>query len=227
MPTRTPAAPAPGRITLARTVLLASVLLLAAAGFRPETAGAQIVWDTPRLIGPDSPSGLGVYWMRAGARPGDEDAFFGTWSLPGFDGAVVLRGGAGEGVGGETAAFGGVDVHAPIARARPGQPLDLEWNAGAGFGVGQYLLVSVPMGVSAGHSWTSGSVWLAPYVFAGAALEFRTGDEAPDEEFKVEATGGLGVDLSFDPSRRFVLRASAALGERQAVAVGFVVRAGS
>ncbi len=200
---------------------------LAAGGGAAASADAQIVWDTPRMIGPESPSGLGLYWMRAGARPGDEDVFFGTWTVPGFGGAVAVRGGAGEGVAGETAAFGGVDFHAPLARHRPGQPLDLEWNAGAGFGVGEYLLISVPMGVSAGRSWSSGSVWFAPYVFGGAALEFRTGDEAPDEEFKVEATGGLGVDLSFDPSRRFVLRASAALGERQAVAVGFVIGGGS
>jgi len=66
-----------------------------------------------------------------------------------------------------------------------------------------------------------------PYVFGGAALEFRTGDEAPDEEFKVEATAGIGVDLSLDRARRFVLRASAALGERQAVAVGLSVGGGS
>ena len=93
--------------------------------------------------------------------------------------------------------------------------------------VGEYALVSVPMAVSAGRSWSSGSVWFAPYLFGGAALEFRTGDDAPDEEFKVEATAGIGLDLSFDPSRRFVVRASAALGERQAVAVGFSVGGGS
>lgn len=212
---------------LGRRAALLLVTAAAVSGGLSGPAAAQIVWDTPRMIGPESPSGLGLYWMRAGARPGDEDVFLGTWSVPGFDGAVVLRGGGGEGAGGETAAFGGVDFHAPLTRHGSGQPLDLEWNAGAGFSVGQYVLVSVPMGVSAGRSWASGSVWFAPYVFAGAALEFRTGDEAPDEEFKVEATGGLGVDLSFDPSRRFVLRASAALGERQAVAVGFVVNRGS
>jgi len=208
----------------------AALLLMTAAavsGGAAAPAAAQIVWDTPRMIGPESPSGLGVYWMRAGARPGDGDAIFGSWSLPGFGGSVAARGGFGEGVAGEKAAFGGVDLHAPLARHRPGQPLDLEWNAGAGFGVGEYLLFSVPMGVSAGRSWSSGSVWFAPYVFGGAALEFRTGDEAPDEEFKVEATAGIGVDLSLDRARRFVLRASAALGERQAVAVGLSVGGGS
>jgi hypothetical protein len=188
-------------------------------------AAAQIAWDTPRLVGPESPSGIGVYWMRAETLPGDRNAVFGSWSLPGTRGAISVRAGIGTGVAEENAAFGGVDLRAPIARHSATQPLDLEWSGGAGVGVGEYLLASVPVAVSAGRSWASGSVWFAPYVSVGATFDYRYGDSdfVPDEEFEIQATAGVGVDVAFDAARRLVFRAATALGERQAIAVGVVI----
>lgn len=196
-------------------------LALALAG----PAAAQIAWDVPRLIGPESPSGMGLYWTRAEVLPGDHNAVFGTFSLPGTNGAVSVRGGIGTGVAEENAAFGGVDLRAPIARHTDTQPLDLEWSGGAGVGVGEYVLVSVPVAVSAGRSWASGSVWFSPYLSLGATIDYRIGDSdfAPDEEFEIQATAGIGVDMAFDPARRFVLRVATALGERQAIALGLVI----
>ena len=188
---------------------------------------AQVLWDAPRMSGPESPGGLGVYWLRAGALPGDGNALFGTWALPGFDGAVTARGGVGEGAGGETSGFGGVDLRAPIARHSEGQPLDLAWTGGAGVGVGQYVLFSVPRGISAGRSWSSGSVWFAPYLSAGLALEYRTGDDAPEDDFAVQGMAGIGMDLAFDQARRFVVRAAIELADRQAIAVGLAVGGGA
>ncbi|KPJ83355.1 MAG: hypothetical protein AMS19_04760 [Gemmatimonas sp. SG8_23] len=204
----------------------AAVLAIGLSLSAPAPVTAQLVWDTPRLIGPESPRGLGVYWMRAGALPEDGDAVFGTWTLPGFDGALAIRGGGGRGAGGEVAGFGGLDARAPLARHTEGQPLDLEWTGGLGVGVGEYVLVSVPVGVSAGRSWSSGSVWLAPYVYLGLALDYRAGDAAPDDEFDVQGSAGIGLDLALDRARRFVIRASAALADRQAVAVGLAIAGG-
>jgi hypothetical protein len=180
------------------------------------------------MIGPETPAGIGLYWMRAEALPGDGDGFIGTWSLPGTAGAVVARGGFGEGVADENAFFGGMDVRAPLARHSATQPLDLEWSAGLGAGFGEYLLISAPVSVSAGRSWSSGSVWFAPYVSLGAVLDYRHGDSdlVPDEEFEIQATAGLGADISFDTARRFVLRVVTALGDRQALAVGLAISAG-
>ena len=190
-----------------------------------DRSAAQIAWDAPRLTGPESPSGIGIHWMRAEVLPGDHNAVFGTLSLPGTNGAVSVRGGIGTGVAEENAAFGGVDLRAPIARHTATQPLDLEWSGGAGLGVGEYVLISVPVAVSAGRSWASGSVWFAPYVSLGATIDYRIGDSdfVPDEEFEIQATAGIGVDMAFDPARRFVLRVSTALGERQAIALGLVI----
>jgi len=209
-----------------RAPLRAAVCVTVAGGLLAAAqASAQMAWDTPRMTGPESPSGLGFYWMRSGALPGDSDAFFGTWGLPGTDGAVSLRGGVGKGVADENAAFGGLDLRAPIVRHNDTQPLDLEWTGGAGVGVGEYIVISVPVAVSAGRSWSSGSVWFAPYLSVGAVLDYRYGDSdlVPDEEFEVLATAGVGADIAFDPERRFVLRLATSLGDRQGVAVGFSV----
>jgi hypothetical protein len=188
-------------------------------------ASAQIAWDTPRLTGPESPSGLGVYWMRAEVLPGDDDAVFGTWSLPGTGGAVTVRGGLGTGVAEENAAFGGIDLRAPIATHTDAQPLDLAWSGGAGFSFGEYILASVPFALSAGRSWSSDAVWFAPYVSVGATLDYRYGDSdfVPDEEFEIQATAGLGADMAFDAARRFVLRTAISMGDRQAVSVGLLI----
>lgn len=189
-------------------------------------AHAQILWDTPRMIGPESPGGLGLHWMRAGALPGDGDAVFATLSLPGTGRSITLRGGTGEGATGEIAGFGGIDVRSSVARHTETQPLDVEWNAGAGVSIGDYQVISVPIGLSVGRSWSSGSVWLAPYVGASVSFDYRRGEGAPDEEFAVEPSAEVGIDLAFDAARRFVLRAATSLGDRQAVVVGLAIGGG-
>jgi hypothetical protein len=197
---------------------------MAALAIFPSGLLAQIAWETPRFIGPDSPEGFGVHWVRAGTLPEDGDAVMVTWAFPGLPTGVTLRGGGGRGAGGDAAGFGGVDLRTPIVRHRDGQPLDLAWVAGAGLGVGQYALVSIPMGVSAGRVWSSGSVWLAPHLGMGISLDLRIGDDAPDKEFEASPYAEVGVDLALDAEQRFVIRAAASLGDRQAVGVGAVVR---
>lgn len=190
----------------------------------PLAARAQIAWDAPRLLGPDTPGGLGVYWLRSSSLEAETDAAMGTWALPGSGGRVVVRGGAGLDEEDRVSAFGGIDLRTSITRHTDEQPLDLAWHAGAGAGGGaqdgQYLVISIPMGISAGRSWTSGSVWLAPYVSIGVALDVNIGDDAPDDEFRVTPAADVGVDLALDPARNFVIRAALSVGDRQAFAIG-------
>jgi len=203
-------------------------LLVCASGiaFTAPALTAQIAWETPRLLGPESPEGFGVHWLRAGTLPGDGNAVLVTWDLPGLPRAIGLRGGAGDGSDGSASVFGGLDVRTELTRHRPGQPVDVSWTVGVGLGVGDYGLLTVPVGISAGRSWTSGSVWLAPYAGVGIALDLRMGGAAPQDEFVVQPSADLGVDLALDRGRRLVLRAAASLGDRQAIAVGALVRTG-
>lgn len=214
-----------------RTSFLAlTVLALVAQAPAPSAASGQIAWETPRMLGPNTEGGLSAHWLQAETLPGDGEAIMVVWQPPGLPDNVFLRGGAGTGAGDSSAGFGGIDVRTPIASARPGQPLDIAWIAGAGVGVGEYLLITVPVGLSAGRSWASGNVWFSPYVGVGVAMDYRATlddeDAVPDQEFDVYPTADIGVDLALDPARRFILRAAASLGDRQATALGVTIRTG-
>ncbi len=214
-----------------RTSCLALTLLaLVVQAAAPSAARGQIAWETPRMLGPNTEGGLSVHWLQAETLPGDGEAVMVVWQPPGLPDNVFLRGGAGTGAGDSSAGFGGIDVRTPIAAARPGQPLDIAWIAGAGVGVGEYLLITVPVGLSAGRSWASGNVWFSPYVGVGVAMDYRATlddeDAVPDQEFDVYPTADIGVDLALDPARRFILRAAASLGDRQATALGITIRTG-
>lgn len=192
----------------------------------PSTAAAQTPWETPRLMSPDAPEGIGFYWVSYGTLPQDGPGLLATWHMPGLPAGVSVRGGAAEGANGTTSGFAGVDVSTPLSRHTESQPLDLAWTTGAGVGLGDYLLFTVPIGISAGRSWSSGSVWLAPYVAAGAAMDLRLGSESPEEDFELSPTLDVGLDLSLDQGRRLVFRAGTSLGDRGAVAVGLAYRPG-
>jgi len=202
-----------------KTFATALFFLIAPAG-----AGAQMAPDTPRMMSPNGPGGFGVAYLRAGVLPGDHQALFLTWTLPGNPG-IRVRGGVGSGHEGEEAAFGGVDIQTPIAR-RGTLPFDLDWQAGAGVGVGSHLLITVPFGITAGTSWSSGSVWMAPYASVGVAADLHLGDAFEGEPFEVDPALDIGLDLSLDDARHTVLRAASSLGDRQALSVGIAIGGG-
>jgi hypothetical protein len=201
-----------------RTLAIAALVGLGLAG--PSSVRAQVAPDSPRLISPHGSGGLGVHWVRAEALPGDDGVLLGTWALPFLPDGMRVRGGAGKGAGGTNAILGGLDFQRPLMRRTPARRFDLDWQGGVGVSLGEWALVTVPVGLTGGVSWTSGAVWLAPYVTAGVAADLRLGDDAPAREFEVSPTMDVGVDLSFDTNRKLVLRAAAALGDRQALSLG-------
>jgi hypothetical protein len=209
--------------TLRRLALLALIALIALLVLAPARATAQIAWESPRLLSPEAIGGMGLYYVRFATFPGDGSGAFLTWQPAAFPRGVSLRGGAAEGAGGTTAGFGGVDVTAPLAAHTESRPVDLSWNTGAGLAVGEYMIVSVPVGIAAGRSWSSGSVWLNPYAAARVSMDLRLGDEGPEDEFDVSPGVDVGLDASFDQARNIVLRFSTSLGDRSALALGVVL----
>jgi hypothetical protein len=191
----------------------------------PGAIAAQIAPDTPRMMSPNGPGGFGVAYVRAGVLPGDEEAVLVTWTLPGSS-SLRVRGGLGYGNETEEAGFVGFDLQAPIAR-RGQIPFDLDWQGGAGVGFGGHLLVTVPVGITAGRSWSSGSVWMAPYASVGIAADLHLGDEFEGEQFQVHPALDVGLDLALDQARHTVVRVAASLGDRQALSVGLAIGGGA
>jgi hypothetical protein len=58
----------------------------------------------------------------------------------------------------------------------------------------------------------------------GVALDVWLGDVEGQDEFVASPSLDLGLDLALDAGRRVVLRAATSLGDRQAIAVGAMVR---
>ncbi len=205
------------------SMLFRAVLALAAA---PAVAAAQLAPDAPRLISPHGSGGASVHWVRSDNYPGAQGALLATWAMPAMPRGMRLRAGAGQGAGGASAFFGGIDYQVPLRRSTGQWGLDIDWQAGLGLSAGDYSLVSLPVGLSGGLSWTSGTVWVAPFVSGGVAADLRMGDEAPGKEFVVEPILEAGLDLAFDIERRVVLRAASSFGDRSAVSLGFAVGVG-
>lgn len=197
-----------------------AVLRFAVALLTPWSVAAQIASDAPRLISPHGSSGLGVHWVRADGLPGADAAIVATWALPALPTGMRLRAGMGQGVATRNAFMAGIDLQTPLVRAGSGRAFDLDWQSGFGVSIGEYTLLTLPVGLTGGVSWTSGSVWLAPYVSAGVAADFALGGGAPATEFEARPTLELGLDVSLDQERRFVLRVATALVERRATSFG-------
>ncbi len=206
-------------VELFLTVALAFVFAVLVV-FAPRRAQAQIAPDSPRLISPHGSGGLGFHWVRAETLPGDGGVLLATWAMPGLPDGLRFRGGLGKGVANEEAFFGGLDYQAPVIRGSTPKPFDLDWQSGLGVSVGEYVLVTLPVGLTGGVSMTSESVWLSPYITAGVAADLRMGVDAPEREFEVQPALDVGLDLGFDRDRKVVFRASASLGDRQSVSLG-------
>lgn len=213
------------RITRRAPLLVLPLLAIPFLAWLAAPAGAQIAWEAPRLLGPESPVDVGVAWVRFGGSGGGR-GIVGMWQPAGLPGPVSLRGGLARDGEEDPVGMVGMDVRVPVTRRIDGSRFDVSWSAGSGVVLGEFIRVSVPVDLAVGRSWASGSVWVAPYLTGGLVMDLDLGDEAPDQEFTLRPTAGAGLDFALDPDRRVVLRAGMAFGDHEAVAIGATVRMG-
>lgn len=192
----------------------------------PVVTGAQFAPETPRLVSPHGSGGLGVHWLRAHTLPFDDEAVLVTWAMPGLPAGMRLRGGVGRGAHDGNAFFGGFDLQRPAWRGDASLPFAIDWQGGASASFGDYVVLSVPVGITGGIAYGSGAMTLAPYLTAGAVADVSMGDLAPGRTFNLSPTLDAGVDVGFDRQRRIVLRLATALGDRHALSVGMAVGLG-
>ncbi len=179
---------------------------------------AQVAWESPMLASPRAPAGLGLYLADvAGGNLG----LIGTWRGATAPSGLEFRFGIAEsGPGdGDISGLFGLSLGGMVARESGDMPFDISWVAGAGVGFGDWALITIPLGLSLGHTFSGDGILITPYVTPRIHLDAALGDEVGDE-----TDLGLSVDLGFDLTvrRGWVLRFGASLGDHEAFAIGIV-----
>jgi len=191
-----------------RTLAVATLIALS-----PVMASAQILWDAPPLVSHVAPSGLSLFLVSP--QGGD------------LGGLVTFRHEAGpvglgyrfaisdENGSSDVAFAGGVDISGFLARAVEGSEVDVMWWSGAGIGVGQESVVSIPVGALIGWSGQGGDVILSPYGGGHITLDVSTVDQ---DNVRLGGSFDLGLDVVL--SSGWLVRFGGSIGDRDALALG-------
>lgn len=192
-------------------------LALGLSGAAP--VAGQVAWDTPFMVPPAAPRGLGIYLTDA--DPGGIGALV-TYRRADAPAGLGLRVGVAEDRTDDVAVHGGVDFSGFLVRETPDVPLSVVWNLGLGMSAGDWVLLSFPLGVTIGKVIDTEEVTFNPYLGPRIVLDARLGDDAPrDDELDLDLAVDLGIDLSFDP--RMAIRFAGTLGDdREGLAIGVV-----
>ena len=183
-------------------------------------ASAQLPWETPQLLAPHTPAGVGVLLASHAAAPGDGWGALLTLRKHDAPAGLGFRFAAGEGRGGRRALAAGVEASAWVARASESFPVDMIWMTGFGGSYGSSAQLALPVGMSAGRQFAGETVWFSPYAAARAILEGRFGGRAPESELDLQLATEVGANVSFDRNRRLIMRMAAAIGDRSALVIG-------
>ena len=193
-------------------------VLIAGALLAPAAARAQVGWESPMLLPPMSEPGFGIF--LADVHLG-QLGVIGTWRARSWN--YGLRFGIAEdgGPDDDIAVLGGVDFTGRINRASADFPLDVDWIFGAGASAGDDVLLSFPLGLTAGHTFRGEGATFIPYISPRIVLDAFFGGEGDDDS---DLDLGLAVDLGLDLRLLggVTVRFGASLGDREAVAVGLV-----
>ena len=190
-------------------------LVLALVVLVPSQLAAQ-VWEAPFLMPPAPPPGFGIYLMDVEA--GEIGAMV---TYRGQPYGLGLRGGIAESGNDDVGVFGGFDYNGNIHRESRDFPLDVDWVFGAGLGVSDGVLLSVPFGLTLGHTFPADNAVFKPYFTPRVHLDAFFGDPEDDTDFGFSLD--LGLDLQLSRSRSApVIRFGASLGDHEAVALGLV-----
>lgn len=192
-----------------------SVLLVCASLSVPAAAAAQVAWDSPMLLPPRAQPGFGIF---LDGPAGGDLGVMATFRSPSWNFGV--RGGIAEESGRDNglAVLAGFDFQGALTRSSTEFPLDVDWVLGMGFSVGDNFLVSVPLGLTTGHSFRGDGVVFTPYGTPRVVLDAFFGDGR--SRVDLDLAFDLGLDLRFAPN--FMVRFGATIADRSAVAIGLV-----
>ena len=161
---------------------------------------AQVAWDGPLLVGPETPAGWGIYLVDPSS--GDGIGALTSWR---GEGPLGFRIGLAEDGSDDLSVYGGVDFSGRLVTAGNEFPLHLSWVAGAGFGVGDDFAVSFPLGLALGRAFQAETVVLSPYIGPRLVLDAffgRSGGSqgnGSNDDVDLGFAVDFGLDLNFGP----------------------------
>jgi len=129
---------------------------------------------------------------------------------------------SGRGAGSGLALGGGVDVSGVLSHGLEDADIDVLWWTGVGAGMGDDVIVSVPLSIVAGWTGEGDSAAFSPYVGAHIALDFTSFD---GEEVALDISLDVGMDLELTSG--WIVRFGLSLGGRDALALGMSVPSGT
>ena len=200
---------------------LSLVAVLGLCALQPEGAGAQTAWDSPLLLAPSTPAGVGFFLLDP--HPRNALAAMVTYRARRTPGGMGLRFGVAEEVFDDIAIFGGADFTGPLLDATEEFPLDIIWVAGVGASFsGDLFEVGFPLGISLGRVFDTESARFVPYLSPRIVLDGKFGGNDDEgigtDNLGVEMAIDLGIDFAF--SNRATLRFAAGIGDRDGLAIG-------
>ena len=188
-------------------------------------ASAQVAWESPYLLSPQTPDGFGI--LLIDPAPGDGIGVLGMWRAnPTMQRGLGFRVGVAEDHGDGVAGFGGVDLTGPLVRSSGDFPADIIWTLGAGLGIGEDVLVSVPVGLSLGASFDADGVVFSPYVGPRMILDGVLGNDGPGngsrggDDLNINFAVDLGMDIAFSPD--WIVRFGWSAGDHEALGIGLM-----
>jgi hypothetical protein len=176
-------------------------------------AQAQVAWDAPLMLSPSTPPGWGIYLIDP--APGGGIGVVSSWR---GEGPLGYRVGLAEDSREDLSVFGGIDISGAILRGSDDLPIDIDWVGGAGFGVGEAVLLSFPVGVAIGKEMVGEGIWFNPYVSPRVILDAYLGDDDGDEDIALNFAVDLGFDVAFESG--WAVRFAGTVGDREAIGVG-------
>ena len=203
-----------GRAGLGRRVW--TMAFVSAVLALPALASAQVAWDSPFLVTPRPAPGIGLYLIEPAG--GDAGAMV-TWQ-PSARSWGFRFGIAGTDGDGDVAVFGGGDVSGGLTRNSPEFPLDIDWVLGVGAGIGDDVVLSVPLGLTVGHTFSGSGTEFTPFVSPRVVLDAFF-DSPRRDDLSLDFAVDIGLDLRIPQGWR--IRFAGTLGDREAIAIGLVL----
>jgi hypothetical protein len=166
------------------------------------------------LIPPGGSGGVGIYLTEPAG--GDLGVLL-TFRHRAAPGGMGFRVGLAEDRGDDLSVHGGVDVGGWLTTASDDFPLDVAWFAGAGAGIGDAVLLTLPAGISLGRTVVGEDARFIPYVAPRLMLDAWLGNDV-DDALELGLAVDIGLNLAFQAA--WEIRFAGTLGDHRAIAVG-------